>query len=259
MRLHKNPTEYFDDGEFYDRFRFSKAVFLEIVELIRHQLERPTRRSQSVTPEQQLALALRFFATGDLLNDVGDSLQFHKSTVSRAVHAVAAALAECLDDFVRMPRPGAESDNAKEAFVQLAEFPGIIGAIDGTHVRIIRPSQHEPDFINRKGVPSINVQAVCNAKGKFLNLVADWPGSAHDSRILNESQLAQDFEAGNYDGLLLGDSGYGCKMWLLTPLLAPNNAAEGRYNRKHKQTRVIIEQAFGRWKRPFTAYMSKFA
>ncbi|VDI51583.1 Hypothetical predicted protein [Mytilus galloprovincialis] len=45
-----------------------------------------------------------------------------------------------------------------------------IGAIDGIHVRIQAPSEDEASFVNRKGVNSVNVQAVCDARGEiFLN------------------------------------------------------------------------------------------
>ena len=41
-------------------------------------------------------------------------------------------------------------------------FPGVIGSVDGTYVRIQAPSTNENDFVNRKGFHSINVEAVCN-------------------------------------------------------------------------------------------------
>jgi hypothetical protein len=39
-------------------------------------------------------------------------------------------------------------------------MPGVIGAIDCTHVAIVRPTIHEEHFVNRKGYHSMNVQAV---------------------------------------------------------------------------------------------------
>jgi hypothetical protein len=52
-------------------------------------------------------------------------------------------------------------------------------------------------------------------------------------------------------GIILGDSGYPNLPWLLTAYLHPNNEQQGSYNRHICHTRVIIEQAFGRWKRRF--------
>jgi hypothetical protein len=40
------------------------------------------------------------------------------------------------------------------------------------------------------------------------DIVANQPGSTHDSRMLRESSLWDGFEAGQGRGILLGDSGY---------------------------------------------------
>ncbi|CAH3044736.1 unnamed protein product, partial [Porites lobata] len=37
-------------------------------------------------------------------------------------------------------------------------FPGVVGCIDGTHVRIQAPNKNENDYVNRKGFHSINAQ-----------------------------------------------------------------------------------------------------
>lgn len=50
----------------------------------------------------------------------------------------------------------------------------------------------------------------------------------------------------------MGDNGYGCQSYLLTPVLRPLNQAERNYNKSHKKTRNIIERTFGRWKRKFS-------
>ena len=43
-------------------------------------------------------------------------------------------------------------------------FPGVIGAIDCTHLRLIAPTNNPEDYINRKGNHSINVQVgLCSA------------------------------------------------------------------------------------------------
>jgi hypothetical protein len=70
-------------------------------------------------------------------------------------------------------------------------------------VRIIAPSQHEDQFVNIKGYHSINVQVVVNADSQFINIVAKWPGSSHDSRVLKESEIFRYLEQSNIDGYLL--------------------------------------------------------
>ncbi|KAL2092826.1 hypothetical protein ACEWY4_012624 [Coilia grayii] len=101
----------------------------------------------------------------------------------------------------------------------------------------------------RKGYHSINVQIVCDANYSIFNLVARWPGSTHDARILTESQLSNIFEAGGINGILLGDSGYPLKRWLMTPIVAPRTQQEQRYNTIHATTRSTVERCIGVLKR----------
>ncbi|XP_045105037.1 putative nuclease HARBI1 [Portunus trituberculatus] len=100
---------------------------------------------------------------------------------------------------------------------------------------------------------NINIQLVFDAQYRILDVVAQWPGSVHDSRIWNECGLKADFERGTIPGgcHLLGDSGYPCQPWLLTPILQPRDAAEEAYNRAHKRTRCIVERGIGQLKRRF--------
>ena len=47
--------------------------------------------------------------------------------------------------------------NAQE-FAQLAEFPCVVGVVDGTHVGLRSPAFEHHVYRNRKGFFSINVQ-----------------------------------------------------------------------------------------------------
>ncbi len=127
-----------------------------------------------------------------------------------------------------------------------------MSAIDCTHIRIVKPSVANPEtYRNRKNYFSINVQAACDASLKFTNVVARWPGSTHDARIFDNSALCARFENGELDGILLGDGGYGCKPYLLTPLLTTADDKQRRYNFSHVRSRNVIERCFGVLKQRF--------
>lgn len=60
-------------------------------------------------------------------------------------------------------------------------------------------------FRNRKGFFSFNVQVIANADLKFIDVVARWPGSAHDSTIFANSRVKARMDAGEYpNSVLLG-------------------------------------------------------
>ena len=56
-------------------------------------------------------------------------------------------------------------------------MPDVVGAIDGTHIKIIAPSTDEDVFVNRKNVCSIDKQIVFDPNCNILDVVAKWPGS----------------------------------------------------------------------------------
>ncbi|XP_045022902.1 uncharacterized protein LOC123466829 [Daphnia magna] len=64
----------------------------------------------------------------------------------------------------------------KREYAEIARIPGIIGSIDGTHIRIQRPILHEKAYVNRKNYHSINMQAICHARHKYLSVYATKPG-----------------------------------------------------------------------------------
>ena len=152
-----------------------------------------------------------------------------------------------------MPRTRSELKANKSSFYDVVCFPGVLGLVHGTYIPIIAPPEDEYAYINRKNFHSINVQGICNAEMIFTDVNAQWPGGHHDSFILNESTIHDSFERGDYgEGWLLGDSGYGLKRWLMTPIATPVTNQQRKYNLSHRKTRCPIERSFGalksRWR-----------
>ncbi|CAH2100819.1 unnamed protein product [Euphydryas editha] len=53
---------------------------------------------------------------------------------------------------------------------------------------------------NCKGFSSINVQVVCDADLKIMDIVTRWCGSVYDSQIFRKSRLKQRFDASAFSG-----------------------------------------------------------
>ena len=253
MRDRQDPFRLFDEEQFIARFRFRKETVLYIVDLISPDIDPPTRRHFAISAHIQVLLALAFYATGSFqitLGDIGYS-QVHQSTMCRIIRRVSEALARRKNDFIIFPR-GAGVQQVMRGFRNIATIPHVVGAIDCTHVKIANPGgDHAARFINRKGYFSLNCQFTCTADLVFTSIVTHWPGSTHDARIFRECALNRQFEQGELQGILLGDAGYPCLPYLLTPVNNPRRNAEQRYNYAHSQTRTVVERAFGVMKRRF--------
>lgn len=202
----------------------------------------------------QLLVALRFYATGSFQLVVGDTFNISKSTVCKTVHRVTAAIASLREKYVKFPETVDEQRHTMQAFYSRSKMPGIIGAIDCTHIAIQSPGSDNAEiYRNRKGFFSINVQLVCEPTGYITDVVARWPGSVHDSTIFDHSQLRAMLETQQTHGCLVGDGGYACRHYMLTPVNNPNTAAEQAYNSSQILARNCIERTIGILKRRFPA------
>ncbi len=175
----------------------------------------------------------------------------NQPTVSRIIREVSIAIAKHRGEFIRFPKSRDQVQRTQEEFFGYCNFPGVVGAIDCTHIGIRCPGgDNSLAFMNRKNRYSVNTQVVCDNNGIITNIVARWPGSAHDSRIFNESTLKEHLERTD-DQWLLGDSGYACSRYLMTPLLHPQTPEQRRYNMAQRRGRCIIERCFGMIKKRF--------
>ncbi|XP_025018167.1 putative nuclease HARBI1 [Tetranychus urticae] len=240
----------FDDFEFKKRFRMNKETFHVLLDLIKDEIEIFGKRNHPVSPENQLLIALRFFATGSFQIVSGDLIGFSQPTISRIVLKVSTVLARKLPQFIVFPSPTEEA-KLHSGFSKIAGFPGVIGVVDGTHIKVKVPKDLHERFRNRKNEITVNCQVVFDHNMKFLHINARWPGSTHDSRIFKHSEPYYVLESQSYTGHLLGDSAYPCKTYLMTPLSDPNTLAEMIYQKKHIKTRNLVERSIGAWKRRF--------
>ena len=157
------------DNELRARYRFGKNSINYLTNLLREDLVRDTQRGHALEPEQQVLIALRFFASGCFLQVIGDNFGVDKSTVSRVVRDVSLALNRKRHQFIKWPSND-EVDKNKNNFFSQAGFPGVIGCTDCTHVRIQAPHSNENNYVSRKRYHSINVQGICDYEGNCLIL-----------------------------------------------------------------------------------------
>ncbi|XP_049444489.1 putative nuclease HARBI1 [Epinephelus fuscoguttatus] len=227
FRDRANPLAFPDD-HLHERYRFSADGIRYLCRLLGPRIQHHTARSHALSVEQMVCVALHFFASGGFLYSVGDAENLAKATICRVVRSVCLALKSLSGVFISFPGHRRLSD-IKEDFYRIAGFPNVIGALDCTHIRIKSPSgAHEGDFVNRKSFHSINVQMVCNADYLISNVVAKWPGSVHDSRIFRSSAVYRRLSQGEFSGVLLGDRGYACEPFCLTPYADPQEASPDR-------------------------------
>ena len=76
-----------------------------------------------------------------------------------------------MKEYIKFPETRQQIKAAAEGFQQRCGMPGIIGAVDGTHVPVPGPTtEHRASFINRKGFPSMILQVICDSNLQFIDI-----------------------------------------------------------------------------------------
>ena len=173
FRDRNDPLEFYNDLELVQRFRFSRSAILRITEFIFYRLN-STDRSHATHPHVQVCVALQFFASGTFQIICGDGVHVSQPSACRYIRAVALGLQSIYSKFIFMPG-STDKATIKSQFYELAHLPGVLGLVDGTHVRIQKPSENEADYVNRHFYHTINVLGICLPDGRFPMYWQDSP------------------------------------------------------------------------------------
>lgn len=139
--------------------------------------------------------------------------------------------------------------------------PHCLGALDSRHIRIIEPSNSGTLYFNYKKFYSIVLQAVVDARCKFLFIDVGAYGSQHDAitfessefyRALLEKKLdipqKSTLPGTNFDlpYFFVADGAFPSSEKVMKPFTGANLPEEkANYNKKISCTRVVVENAFG--------------
>lgn len=147
---------------FTGNLRVSKEIFLVLLENLQYKWA-PAFRSTYVRPDIKLATFLRFLATGSYQQSVSNECvsSTAQSTVGRIINECLLLFEEWIcPQWIKMPR-SEEEDTIMEGFFNMCGFPGVMGCVDGTHIRIKSPGDDVKRlYYNRKGYYSINAMVV---------------------------------------------------------------------------------------------------
>jgi hypothetical protein len=102
-------------------------------------------------------------------------------------------------------------------------------------------------MFGRKKKYGLNCQAVCDVRGRILDISVQYPGSILDCLAFEGMSLFQRLEQGILDPrlCLFGDNPYLNTPYMATPYPAISGGTKDVYNFYHSQLRICIECAFG--------------
>lgn len=146
---------------FHQLYRVNKPAFKYLLDILQNGLPM-ARKAFAIDTVVKLSACLRFFAEGTYQKGVGRQVDvsLSQSTLSAVLSEVLDVFETCLcDRWIVWPTKD-EMQEIALSFYQKFKMPGVVGCIDGTHVKIVAPRSNKHLYYNRKGYYSMNVLLV---------------------------------------------------------------------------------------------------
>lgn len=123
----------------------------------------------------RLAATMRILAEGSYQRGAGNDFNvgLAQPTMSIVFHeCIDAMFTELCPKWISFKMNESEKTQIKEYFYEKTGFPGVIGCVDGTHIKILAPHLSERwKYYNRKGFYSLNVMVVSKNQSYFHHMI----------------------------------------------------------------------------------------
>jgi hypothetical protein len=231
----------YSNEDFRKHFRMDKKTFECLIDYINLPVQNYCGGNKPVESREMLYITLWYLANHACsLQQISDKFNRSMKCVWFIIQSVITYFQKEGKQFIKWPVQ-AEMDRVISAFAARSGFPGVIGAIDGCHIRIVAPAAQQVSYLNRKSFHSIILLAVCLPNREFSYIYTGFPGSAHDYRVLKNSGIYLKATQNNLslfpsqDHHILGDSALPPFTWLV-PAFKETEANTPQKRRFKKKT-----------------------
>jgi len=174
------------DTQCYNMFRVERPLFYRLHNtLIQSYGFKSTLKMSSI---EALAMFLWIVGSPQSVRQADNRFRRSLETVSRTFNRVLRCLLKLAENIIVPKDPTfSEVHPNLENPIFWPHFNDCIGAIDGTHVKVVVDKSKRIPYLNRHNETSQNVLAVCDFDMRFTFVLSGWPGSAHDMRVFKDA------------------------------------------------------------------------
>ncbi|XP_049886387.1 uncharacterized protein LOC126380839, partial [Pectinophora gossypiella] len=252
----------YSDQKFQNYLRLSRKQFYELLSRLEPYIgKQNTTFKNTICAEERLFITLRFLAEGCSLTNLYHTYNRGLSTICAIVREVCRAIYENLHTIYIPELQEEDWLIIANGYYTKANFPNCLGAIDGKHIRVIKPEHSGSLYYNYKNYFSIVLLAICDSNYCFTYIDVGSYGKASDSQIFKNSNFykrlhEQDLNIPNplpitNDGppvpfIFIGDEAFGISNFIQRPY-AGNHLNEKKriFNYRLSRARRYIECSFG--------------
>ena len=245
----------------------SKQGIFTLARILRpHLQKKDTCYCKAILVVVKVACAFYKLTQGASLLHYSKMFAIGKSMICLAVWDFVCAVNVELQSEISWPK-GNSLLTTMANFQEWCGLHSVVGAIDGLHFHIKKPSMMPKDYFYFKtGNYSMQCRAVCDKKNCFLNILIGMPRSTNDSKVLKCSSLYRQaitsnqlfdraFSQEGFNPYVIGDKEYPLYLWLLTPYwdlpYGRQFVRKQLHQYKVRKDRCVIENSFGIFKQSF--------
>uniref|UniRef100_A0A672ILS6 DDE Tnp4 domain-containing protein n=1 Tax=Salarias fasciatus TaxID=181472 RepID=A0A672ILS6_SALFA len=241
-------------------FRMDAAKMEELLSIVGADITTMTTNfREAISPQQRLAVTLRFLASGESFSSLAYQFRMGKTTVAESVRMTCQAIQNTMmaEQFPRLTEQRWRDTAGR--FGRKWNFPNCIGAIDGKHITTTAPSHSGSLFFNYKKTFSIVLLALVDADYRFMSVQVGDFGRSSDGGTYANSELGRGMEAktlsvpadsplpgsghlGPLPFTMVGNVAFPLKPYLMQPFPG----------QRLSWARMVVESAFGilaaRWR-----------
>lgn len=254
------------EAKFTYMTRFSRQEFQDILAEVRQSIEnttfRGTERKERRAQQPMYSVEFGFFlllfwlAHYPTLSMMRCIFNIHERTITKILKRTVIGAAKVLRSDIQWPSDQDFEDKITSfCFFQNTQFENTVCVVDGTEIRISRPSK-EPlqrrTWSGKKKQNSLNVMFITLLDGEIIYFSPTRIG-AHDQAHWNELQLRNRFAGKDYG--IMGDGGFtfnrlddAVLIRGYKPIKSPSTPAEKKFNKCLSQMRVVVENSIRRVK-----------
>ncbi|XP_022164501.1 putative nuclease HARBI1 [Myzus persicae] len=192
-----------------------------------------TNRPVKIPLDIQLLGFLWIMATSDCYRSVAERFKMNRGTLHKVYRTIVSCVVYETHRYIQWSTDE-KKDEITDAFLVASGYPGIVGAIDGSYIKIKQPrGDKHYRYANRKKDYAVIIQGVCSYNKKLLDV--------HIGEVGNEH--------------IIGNSAYPIGPHMMVPYKDNGalTAKQKSHNIKLSKGRVKIENTWaqlkGKWRR----------